>query len=305
MIKEICEKLDFPADAGEYLEETLKSLSGVFSIMDEMSIAMDNYFCENDNKYAEILEGIAEKSGVSRYTIDMIFLLLATKPLYYIYKQKNIPEEIYWDTIKDLKNKLLECKKVYGVWGMVATSWFQWYYTCDRFALGRLQFEKFIFEKGEGENVRRLGQTTYNAPIEEGYRGIKYGEALYNCHIPSSGPLKEEDVIASFKKAYEFYNIEGTMTIICGSWLLYPPHYEVYPENSNLRKFYELFDVISSNKTENNPDAWRVFNTESEDYENLPEDTTLQRRFKKYLIEGNKMGSGFGVILFDGEKIIK
>jgi len=305
MIKEICEKLDFPVEAGDYLEEVLRNISMNFSIIDEMSVAMDNYFCESDDNYIEMLENISQKSGVSRYTIDMIFLLLATKPLYYIYKQKNIPEEIYWETIKDLKNKLLECKKVYGVWGMVATSWFRWYYTCERFALGRLQFEKFIFEKGETENVRRLGKETYSAPIEEGYRGIKYGDALYNCHIPSSGSLREEDVISSFKKAYEFYNIEGIMTIICNSWLLYPPHYEVYPENSNLRRFADLFDITESHENEDNPDSWRVFNTDSKDYENLPEDTSLQRRFKKYLVEGHKMGNGFGVILFDGEKIIR
>lgn len=305
MIKEICEKLDFPAEASEYLEGVLKEISGNFGIMDEMSVAMDNYFCEDDNKYAELLEDISEKSGVNRCTVNMIFLLLATKPLYYMYKQKNIPEEIYWDTMKDLKNKLLECKTVYGVWGLAPISWFQWYYTCDRFALGRLQFERFIFEKGEEGNVRRLRTSTFDVPIEEGYRGIEYGESLYNCHIPSSGPLKEEDVIASFKKAYEFFNIEGTMTIMCNSWLLYPPHYEVYPENSNLRKFADLFDIISSSENENNPDAWRVFNTDSTDYENLPEDTSLQKRLKKYLVEGNKMGNGFGVILFDGEKIVR
>ena len=305
MIKEICEKLDFPAEASDYLEDVLKEISGNFSIMDEMSIAMDNYFCENDDKYMQILENISENSGVNRCTINMIFLLLATKPLYYIYKQKNIPENIYWDTIKDLKNKLLECKKVYGVWGMTVIQWFKWYYTCDRFALGRLQFEKFIFEKGEESNLRRLGEATYKAEIENGYRGIEYGRALYNCHIPSSGPLREDDVIDSFKKAYEFFNEEGVMAIICNSWLLYPPHYEVYPENSNLRKFVDLFDITGSWESENNPEAWRVFNTVSTDYENLPEDTTLQRRFKKYLIEGNKMGNGFGVILFDGEKIIK
>ena len=43
MIKEICEKLDFPAEASEYLEGVLKEISGNFGIMDEMSVAMDNY----------------------------------------------------------------------------------------------------------------------------------------------------------------------------------------------------------------------------------------------------------------------
>lgn len=305
MIREIGERLGFPAEASSYLEDTLKELSRNFGIIDEMSIAMDNYFCKNDNKYAEILENIAKKSGVNRYTVDMVFLLLATKPLYYIYKQKNIPENIYWDTITDLKYKLIECKDVYGVWGMFTIPWFKWYYSCDRFSLGRLQYEKFIFEKGEESNLMRLGETAYKAEIENGYRGIKYGDILYNCHIPSSGPLREEDVIDSFKKAYKFYNVDGMMIIVCNSWLLYPPHYEVYPENSNLRRFADLFDITGSWENENNPDLWRVFNTTSTDYENLPENTTLQKRFKKYLVDGNKMGNGFGVILFDGEKIIK
>lgn len=30
----------------------------------------------------------------------------------------------------------------------------------------------------------------------------------------------------------------------------------------------------------------------------------MQRAYKKWLMEGNKAGSGFGILLFDGEKII-
>lgn len=306
MIKKIGEMLEFPSEANEYFEETLKIICRDFELMDKLSLAMDNLFCGGD-KYSEMLEDISKKSHINRYTADMIFLLLASKPLFYIYKQNGLPEELYRAAMMDLKYKLIECKSVYGVWGTNSIAWFAWYYTLNRFALGRLQYEKFTFKKGTGkyDNVMRLGETVYPCHIPEGYRGIKFGSALFNCHIPSSGSLKEEDVLESFKTAYKFYKIDGIMTIVCNSWLLYPPHYTLYPEGSNLRKFCDLFDVIWQGADEGNPDMWRIFNRMTEDYESLPEDTSLRKAFKRFFSEGNKMGCGYGVILFDGEKIIK
>ena len=39
-------------------------------------------------------------------------------------------------------------------------------------------------------------------------------------------------------------------------------------------------------------------------YNELPEDTSLKRAYKNWLIEKNETGGGVGVIVFDGEKII-
>ena len=41
------------------------------------------------------------------------------------------------------------------------------------------------------------------------------------------------------------------------------------------------------------------------DYSELAEDTSLRRSFKKFLMNGKKIGAGVGIILFDGEKIVK
>lgn len=53
-------------------------------------------------------------------------------------------------------------------------------------------------------------------------------------------------------------------------------------------------------------DAWRIFYTfDTSDVDALPEETTLQKNFKECLKTDSKYGSGYGIFLFDGEKIIK
>ena len=130
---------------------------------------------------------------------------------------------------------------------------------------------------------------------------------MLNCHIPSSGPLTPEAVLDSLKRAYSFYadvQKEGILPVVCHSWLLYPPHYELFGKNT--KAFYDLFTVLRQDVSAENGDFWRVFNRPfSEDIlTDLPEDTSLRRGFKQFLLAGNKMGSGYGVLLFDGERVL-
>ena len=73
-----------------------------------------------------------------------------------------------------------------------------------------------------------------------------------------------------------------------------------------MRKFYELFDVVESEVQEDNEDFWRVFNREysPEILDQVPADTTLRHRFLEFLRTGRIMGNGYGILLFDGEKIL-
>ena len=53
-------------------------------------------------------------------------------------------------------------------------------------------------------------------------------------------------------------------------------------------------------------DAWRIFGYESDlPFDQLPRDTTLRKAYADWLSAGNKGGSGFGLIAFDGDKILK
>lgn len=214
----------------------------------------------------------------------MVFILLCTRPLKYIFKKENISDEIYYDTLMDLKCKIDECKLLYGVVGTFVAGWYKAVYNCPIIKLGRLEYEKVTI-KYDYKNFEKCGDT------------------VLGCHIPSCGALKKEDAEESLKKAYEFFNIKGYMVAQCHSWMMYPPHYELFPENSNLRMFYNLFDIVSQNES-GNADMWRIFYKQTDDFDDLPQNTVLQKSFARYLKAGNKMGDGIGILIFDGERII-
>jgi hypothetical protein len=91
----------------------------------------------------------------------------------------------------------------------------------------------------------------------------------------------------------------------CHSWILYPDYRDLYSVGSNLRDFFDDFDIIGADDHESFGDIWRVFGKDKDNpYSELPENTSLQRAFKSYLLNGGKAGEGLGMLVFDGEKIM-
>ncbi len=301
MIREIALELTFPEEAILVMEDTYRKLLSNEKTKKCISEGMDYVFLSQDQGGAEsplkiikgIIENMAEETGIHFYTVNMVFWLLCVKPLRDIYKEKNLPENMCQDSVMDLKYKLMECKEVYNIWG-AETLWFKGFFDLSRFTFGRLQYDVKKWTK-------------------EDYKGfVKKGDLCFSCHIPSSGPLKPCAVMESFKMLYNFFKNDlkdGKLVIICESWLLYQPMVRVYEENSNMRKFAEMFDIIENIDPEKNlySNLRRVYGVVYEGPEtlkNLPEDTTLRRNMKRYFEKGGIMGFGVGVILFDGEKII-
>lgn len=241
----------------------------------------------------KILSGF-ETEEVSKYTYHLLFCFHATGALLENYKKEGLPEELFYETMKDLKYKLTECKKVSNVYGMRSILWYDGFFKKYRHAFGRLQFDRMQYE---GERIERAGCVLFE------------GDFVLNCHIPSSGPLKHELCIESYKMAYEFFKdktIDGILPILCSSWLLYPEYIDVFTRESNICKFaadYRIFDITTKEKFD---ECWRVFDRVWEDINKcpLPQDTSLQRSFVKYMNEGGSFGLGKGIIFFDGERVL-
>jgi hypothetical protein len=215
---------------------------------------------------------------------------MLTKRLRELYKEKNISDKIWFDSVSDLKWKLWECKAVKGIWGSAVGVWYYRFFDMTRFALGRLQYEKRAFSQPVYKDI------------------LKTGDTVLNCHIPSSGPLTADSVTDSLKSAYAFFRevrVGDLMPVVCHSWRLYPPHRALL--GNNARAFHDLFDVIDEKPSEGNGDFWRIFNVpfSQEALSTAREDTSLRRRFKSFLAKGNTMGNGYGVLLFDGERVVK
>ncbi len=283
MLKDICHKIDFPEEAASLFQTCFDTVSKTEGAYPLLCAARDSYVGPDayDSSYMDRVEAL---TGIHRYTLDMVLLLFCAGPMHLLYEQRGLPEDIYWASLKDLTYKLTECKTVHNIWGTWDLPWFRGFYLGQRFSIGRLQYE-------------------YNSFDAEVYKGIlKSGDPAIFCHIPSCGPLLREDVLESLRLAREFFKKDfpdGPIPFVCRSWLLNPAHYEVFPEGSNLRQFYELWDIIWVKKQSHNGDFWRVFGQhyDPQHWQEAPCQTSLQKRFMAYLKEGNSMDHGYGVIL--------
>ena len=298
------ENLDLPEASRASLRENCETLISTPGVIDELlsaetllfkDLGIDGAYGSEWTPIVPHMDKIAELTGLHRYVVDFLFLALASERLRENYRTANLTDELFWDTIADLKFKLIECHDVYDIWGTFVASWYPWFYTMHRFKLGRLQYEAVHFS----------GKT----PVTVGGYTVKPGDVVYNMHIPSCGSLNRAVRIESYKKAYEFYkkDLNGKpMVFCCHSWLLFPKNREILPETLNMVDFIGDFYIYDSEEYDVFHDKWRVFAKDFEKPDSeLPEDTTQRRCFKKWLLDGKKTGAGAGVFLYDGEKFIK
>ena len=276
------QRLGFPAEAVETLESARESLQAQTELLPLLQAAQESILCHGKGYWRRDLTVIEEQSGIQPETVDMVFLISCLPRVLERYREGSVPEEIFWDSMDDLRCKLLECYRIRGVWGTFVVEWYPSFFRLQRFAFGRLQFEHMTFSL---ENVP----------------GLKPGQTVYNCHIPSSGPLTPEAVDDSLRRAKAFFEKElqgGKMPVYCHSWMLYPPHVALFSDHSNLRRFAERFTVLRSIEDPSNQSFWRIFDCEWDPaiVANLPEDTSLRRAFKAFLQSGNVMGFGEGIL---------
>ncbi|MFR1984187.1 MAG: hypothetical protein ACLS4Z_11125, partial [Christensenellaceae bacterium] len=81
----------------------------------------------------------------------------------------------------------------------------------------------------------------------------------------------------------------------CCSWLLSPALEKLLPETSKILGFQRRFDVLYVNEDEDGYKQW-VFKTIDLPPERFPENTTLQRNMKAYVLAGGKIGEAFGIL---------
>ena len=288
--------LNFPEEAKADLlkvrEEFVKTdyYKEFEAFFEEYEADYKNY---NNNDNRKRLEKIAEDSDFLEEQLYMIYFIGLSQHLMKLYEENGISLDIYWDSMSDLRAKLFECKQVYDIWGTFVGGWFIGFFRLERFKIGRLEYEEVKFELDE---YKKHG-------ID-----LKNGDTVINIHIPSGEPFTFDIRLASYKRAYEFYKQHrkgDLLTFVCGSWLLYPGNKEFYPENSNIIDFADDFEIFAFASDDEFHDSWRVFGKPNETpFEELPDDTSLRRAYKKRLSEKGDFGVGKGIIIFDGEKLL-
>jgi hypothetical protein len=290
--------LSFMTEIG-FDDEAIEALS---SDLDKMLAEPDSkaiiekqvalYETDVNRNYGEILSEIdkaAEIAGVHKYSAELLIFILFSKHLRELYKQSGISDKIWFDSMCDLKWKLWECKAVKGSWGSFVATWFPGFFNLTRFALGRLQFEIVEFD---GE-------------YEKDGKKLKKGDKVINVHIPRTlTPLDKKSRDDAYAQAAEFFRemTDGApIAFVCSSWLLYPEAEKILPAHSNIRGFMADYDIIRSKVDEEGDyhNMWRLFDMDfTGDFKDYPEDSSLRRAYKKFLLDGNRTGSGYGVFFY-------
>ena len=245
----------------------------------------------------DAVKELAEQMGYSEYTLQFVFIMNCTEILKQRYIEKGIPLSVFSEGVDDLRCKLLECMECEHVPGTFVAGWNNGFLKLDRFAYGRFQYE-----------VRKYG-FDFDFRMQCGHT-VRKGDTYINFHIPSNGvPLTDEVRFDSYRRAYkEFKHLfpDGRVLFGCGSWLLYPRHREFLPERLNIRRFMDDFEIVSWEEKDHFGNDWRVFGHYSDlPLAEWPKDTALRKAYAEWLQAGNKAGDGFGLFLFDGEKIVR
>lgn len=290
------EKCSFPSDAVEFLN-CLAARVTELSLEDELDAAVDFYFDSDRDTGAteERLVILGEKLSASVYSLWLLLFLLAAERAKTLYDNRGVSDNIFFDTFSDLRYKAVECMEEHGVWGTFVAGWYRLFYGCKIIKFGRLEFADARYDRAESY---RLGDVV-----------LENRDRVKGIHIPSSGePFDLEARMSSYRAAYEFYSKEtgsDKLCCTCESWLLFPEYEKILSPASNIVSFMHDFDITQSHEKDEFGDDWRLFGKAHRlPISEYPEDTSMRRAVKKFLLEGKRTGEGFGVLIFDGEHIL-
>lgn len=186
------------------------------------------------------------------------------------YVKRGISEDIFTATMKFCTRFLYEHYAVWGTFKYVWAWWFPRQIAVQEFRIGALEYELI---DGEEREVA--------------------------VHIPSDADMSADSVQASLSAFYSFretyYEDWKDVKLTCDTWMLMPELQEFLGMNSRIVAFQRLFQVDDINREATWYMGWIYPGYDVVD-DKLPEKTLLQRKLKKYLLEGKKFGIARGHI---------
>ena len=196
------------------------------------------------------------------------------------YNEFGIDEKIYYDTMSDIK---IWCEKT-GNKGIKNFGWLKNHVNFELFRLGRLQFQFYPCK---------------NKTLLYNKLPCKFGDNLIYIHIPEGEKLCEdkckESLLMADKFFGEYFSDYKYNYYFCESWLLFEGNCEFMADDSNIVRFMSLFDICYSIKIDVQA-IERIYGKRKLFKKKYNENTDLQKRAKAYMLKGNKLGIGIGVI---------
>ncbi|GIF98203.1 acyltransferase domain-containing protein [Catellatospora citrea] len=178
------------------------------------------------------------------------------------HRDHGIAEAVTWTSLADLGRNLAIDRRMHREGWPVMQSWLSLHARGSIYELGRLQYHP--------------------------------GDTTIGLHIAESGPLTPEAVSASLDEARAFFPRhfpdQHYTAFTCGSWLLDPQLLDYLPEDSNIIRFQQRFELEPYEEPEGldaDVEVLRfVFRSLTTPLDQLPRDTVLQRAAVDHLQAG-------------------
>lgn len=205
--------------------------------------------------------------------LPMLALLASAEDVAAFHAGRGIDPEISRASLADLGQQAWVHRRTFGGFGLHTYGWMRVAWSGALYWLGRLQFNLTQFDS----------------------------DWVVSTHIPESGPLTPAAVADSFGRARTFFGKHfadyPTRLFHCSSWLLDPQLTEVLPEESNMVRFQQLWQLRGEGRPSDADAIFFVFRRRGEvDHATLPQDTTLQRAIVDKITQGGHWCSWNGVI---------
>lgn len=216
----------------------------------------------------ETYEALKARCKPEYHGLDMLaWMLTAGLTTYENYQKMGIGMGIFADTMKCFTRFVGEHFASFGFYGF------------DRGFWAHRQLSMVLFRVGELEYELLPGMVSLHIPTDAGLN-------LNICR----GSLEQ---FRDF--ARRFFPEWAKAPVYVESWLLSPALKELLREGSNILKFQEAFTLKSWEKNDTGFLQW-VYGREDIPFAELPENTSLQRNMKQYLLAGGKVGSAEGFL---------
>lgn len=216
--------------------------------------------------------------------LDILAVFLAAAALdRQAWAARGIPDRVFLDTMGCFPRFVEEHFVTFGVRGFDRHYW-AWRQTAGLlFRVGTLEYE--LFTLADGMQTESLA--------------LPPASPVLSIHIPSDADLSREAVLDSFGQAREFFARffpeYRYRAAYCASWLLSGNLRGLLPESSRIRGFQDFFEMAFCDESKNDCIIW-VFKRQYENPADYPEDTSLQRSIKAFILNGGTVGYGAGLV---------
>jgi len=221
------------------------------------------------DKSEKTYEALCKIYDWNSFEMLSIYLLSCLK-IYDKYQLLGINDDIFFDTMKCFTRFIDECYVKTG----------KYYFDRSWWTYRQVRMSEF-----------RIGILEYKFDLENN---------VVSIHIPSDAKLNKDNIEKSIKNANEFINKYypeySNFKMVCDSWLLSPKLKLYLNDNSNILLFQNYFNIISFEEDDYGYIEWLFKENINFNIINFKEDTSLQRKVKKALLNGEKIGCAYGIL---------